>query len=184
MSSLMDAGGDGASGETFLAQPTRKAAAPALLLELMAATCNNKPADIVTLLLEGANMEGRSSGGYTPLVFAARLGHAEVVKLLLDRGAYVDAATDVGDTALLLASKWGHADICSLLLDRGASLTVRNRAGFGPLLAAVSEEHAPVVEVLLKHGADANAVTCNGASALCMAAQKVRPGKFSSRQTV
>jgi ankyrin repeat protein len=58
----------------------------------------------------------RSTGEFTPLAFAARLGHTSVVAALLSRGANVEARSAAGDTSLLLAARWGFADVVDLLL--------------------------------------------------------------------
>lgn len=58
---------------------------------------------------------------FTALLFAARGGHLNAVKTLLDAGADVnDAKTDEGTTALILAIQNRHWELAGLLLDRGA----------------------------------------------------------------
>src|SRR5260370_30217273 len=49
-------------------------------------------------------LTARMMGERTPLLVAARQGHAEIVKLLLDHGASVDSVDANGDTALHLAA--------------------------------------------------------------------------------
>src|SRR5439155_23211972 len=50
----------------------------------------------------------RMSGLTTPLLVAARQGHAEIVTLLLAHGAPVDATDASGDTPLHLAARFDH----------------------------------------------------------------------------
>jgi ankyrin repeat protein len=50
------------------------------------------------------------------LQVAARKGHLEVVRLLLDRGANIHAGDDC---ALRLAAYYRHLEVVRLLLDRG-----------------------------------------------------------------
>ena len=57
-----------------------------------------------------------------PLRAAAREGHTEIVRILLDKGANIHAAND---GALRLASQNNHSDTVSLLLERGANREVR-----------------------------------------------------------
>jgi ankyrin repeat protein len=56
----------------------------------------------------------------SPLIEAARHGHREVVRVLLDAGANV-RARDAGHTALWWAKKEGHQPVVDLLIERGAT---------------------------------------------------------------
>jgi ankyrin repeat protein len=84
--------------------------------------------DLVELALDnGANVEGGEGGGTTPLMWASRLGHINVVKLLLERGADVNkrektSVHDGGHSALSYAAIRGHVEIGGLLLDYGADI--------------------------------------------------------------
>ncbi len=53
-------------------------------------------------------------------MFAARYGHADVVRLLLDAGADVNAKDEWNETALMFAAMSGHEDIVQLLTEAGA----------------------------------------------------------------
>jgi uncharacterized protein len=57
---------------------------------------------------------------------AARNGHTQVVRYLLDRGAEIDAKGVFGGTGLHWAALNGHRSTVDLLLARGASLTIRD----------------------------------------------------------
>lgn len=64
-----------------------------------------------------------------PLVDAARNGHLDAVRTLLDHGARPDAQGKLGMTALHLAARSGRSDIAKLLLARGASAAVLDAEG-------------------------------------------------------
>jgi len=57
----------------------------------------------------------KTSEGITALMYAAKGGHAEVVRVLLDRNADANAKDKDGKTALMLAEEEGHTEIVKLL---------------------------------------------------------------------
>jgi len=57
--------------------------------------------------------------GYTPLHLACDRGHAEVVKLLLDRGADVNKKDSDDLSPLELAEIAGHGDVAALMKEKG-----------------------------------------------------------------
>lgn len=54
---------------------------------------------------------------------ASRNGHAEIVKLLLEKGADVNFASMQNVTALKLAHQYCHIRIIGFLMDHGAKLS-------------------------------------------------------------
>lgn len=63
-----------------------------------------------------------STDGYSPLHWAARMGHTEVVDYLAKRGANINVRDDDGWTPLHLAAQHGHLDVVKLLVARGADV--------------------------------------------------------------
>jgi uncharacterized protein len=85
-----------------------------------------------------------AQGGMTPLLFAARQGHAVVVKALLDAGVNVNQVKAGDNTsALLVATINGQFDVGQLLLDRGANPNLASENGVTPLYAALNVQWAP-----------------------------------------
>lgn len=84
---------------------------------------------------------------------AARNGHTEVVRYLLDQGAAVDAKGFFGGTALHWAAINGHRDTVDLLLKHGASLVIRD-AHFDatPMEWAQEGGHTEIAEALRPSG--------------------------------
>ena len=107
--------------------------------------------------------------GMTPLQWAARQGHADVVRLLLEKGANVNAQRlqGHGETPLYQAASNGHADVVGLLLQKGANV---NALGSAPLYGAASNGHADVARLLLQKGANVNAQDQGGGAPLYGAA--------------
>jgi ankyrin repeat protein len=76
-------------------------------------------------------------GAKTPLLYAAREGHADVAKQLLDAGANIEKADADGVTPLLMAVLNGHIALAQDLIARGANVNVSDWYGQTPLWAAV-----------------------------------------------
>ena len=76
------------------------------------------------LLKQGVDVNGTVlRHGETPLMFAARTGRPEAVKLLLEAGAKVDAKDTMRQTtALMWAAEQGHAEVIELLVAAGADV--------------------------------------------------------------
>jgi len=134
-----------------------------------------------SMILEGytKNVDVTPKGGYTPLMFAARIGDIATTKLLIDRGVEINDTHLEEGTALVIASAGGHEDLAILLLDRGADPNLSDINGITPLhytmreglktlhnLTTVSSDNYWILpgnnmhrlaNALIKHGADVNA---------------------------
>jgi ankyrin repeat protein len=100
-------------------------------------------------------------GGSTALLFAARSGDAESVRLLLAAGADANDTQPDGMSALTLAAHSGNGPAGHVLLEKGAD---PNAAGIGytALHAAALRSDVSLVKDLLAHGANPNAVITKG----------------------
>src|SRR5206468_3846618 len=100
-------------------------------------------------------------GGGTPLLFAARSGDAESVRLLVAAGADANETLPNGMSALVLAAHSGQGAAGSALLEKGAD---PNAAGIGytALHAAVLRGEVDLVKDLLRHGAKPDAMITKG----------------------
>jgi ankyrin repeat protein len=95
-------------------------------------------------------------GGYTALLFAARVGDLRSAKLLVAAGANVNDEDAWGVSATVLAAHSGYREFVAFLLDKGADPNAA-RAGFTALHEAIMRRDEPMVAALLAHGADPNA---------------------------
>ncbi|KAK7241884.1 spectrin binding protein [Aureococcus anophagefferens] len=86
------------------------------------------------LLEHGADVEVTTSGGATPLHFAAVYDRYDAAVLLLDAGACVDARDRSSYYTALhgAATNQQSVKLCKLLLSRGASLDALNASGQDP----------------------------------------------------
>jgi ankyrin repeat protein len=100
-------------------------------------------------------------GGSTPLLFAARSGDTESVRLLLGAGAKVNDALPDGTSALVLAAHSGHGSTAALLLDKGANPDSAEN-GYAALHAAVLRSDLDLVKALLAHKANPDLRTTKG----------------------
>lgn len=88
-------------------------------------------------------MQARPSGGFTPLLYAARRGCSECAAILVKAGAKVDLADPDGVTPLLLAILNLSFDTAKLLIQHGADIDHWDTWGRAPLYAAVDMNTLP-----------------------------------------
>jgi ankyrin repeat protein len=113
-------------------------------------------------------------GGLTPLLFAARQGSSDAVRVLADAGADLNLGDPDGITPMVLAIRNGFYDTAAALVEKGANVNAADAAGRTPLYMAVDmhsldwiqNRPAPqstgtldsldLVKLLLERGADPN----------------------------
>ena len=119
----------------------------------------NDPATLRQLLQLGASAKAVTSRyDGTALIAAAHLGHAEVVKLLIDAGAPLDHVNNLGWTALIESIVLGnggarHIDTLRMLVRAGANVSIADRNRTTPLQLARARGYAQMVAILEEAGA-------------------------------
>ena len=125
-------------------------------------------ATVKRLLANGASANDNRFG-VTALMYAAKDGHAELVRELLTAGAKLNAKDNDGDTALMYAAIDNRAEIVKDLLTAGADVNAKNNNGTTPLIAASLRGRTEPVKALLAAGADAQVKDSTGKTALMYA---------------
>lgn len=118
--------------------------------------------EIVKFLLNhGADVNKQSrrvryspQDGRYPLMSASCRGHADIVRLLLEKGAHIDACDQFGNTSLIQAARNGHIGIVRLLLTRGASTSTQRdgpRPQYNAMEAAAEAGNTAIVRLLIEY---------------------------------
>ena len=108
----------------------------------------------------------------SPLLYACRMGHLEVVELLLSRGADPTICDHTGRTPLMMASSEGHVDVVRCLVRNKAvraTIDAQSRSGCTALWHASIANRAEVVKVLVEVGANPMVADRDGRTPLDMA---------------
>jgi uncharacterized protein len=165
---------------------------------LMWAAAENNAAAVQLLLDYGADRDARSKltvfpkadggrtanvlvsvvmprGGWTAVMYAARRGARDAVRVLADGGAALNAVDPDGANALIYAIINAHYDTAAVLLEKGADPNVADSRGMAALYAAIDMHTLPwlgarpapktsdqlnsldIVRMLLARGANPNA---------------------------
>lgn len=115
-------------------------------------------------------------GGMTALLYAARHGHVEAARVLLQHGASIDQAEANGIWPLLMAISNDRPAMAQFLITQGAAVNGQDWYGRSPLWEAVNVRnlyvhnatfvngidrtpYLPLITTLLERGADVNART-------------------------
>ena len=111
--------------------------------------------ELVEYLIEnGADIEARSDGQWTPLHNQAYAGHLDGVELLLAHGADIEAKTSVGHTPLLSSIRWDRIEVTKLLIEKGANINPTTELGSTPLIISSVEGNPELARLFLENGAD------------------------------
>jgi len=121
----------------------------------MLAEAGGAPEVVELLAAAGAKLAPRSEELATPLAEAARRGHVEIVRTLLEAGVAPDDGEGT-QIPLHVAAGHGRAGVVEVLLDYGADPALQNVLGSTALHDAVLGNHLEIVERLLAAGAPAD----------------------------
>ena len=127
-----------------------------------------------SLECDDARIDEIDSKGNCALHFAARYGHTDAVKFLLERNAELvkikNDANTCEKTALHEAAEGGHLEVIKLLLQFKAEVDAQDRWGSTALHIAAETGHAGVLEQLIASGASLSIADERGRTSLHRAA--------------
>jgi ankyrin repeat protein len=124
---------------------------------------------LASALLESgyrAHLNDADSLGNDPLIWAAKKGYENVVRLLVNKGANLATRNSDGVTALYRAAANGHSAVVQYLAENGASIDIIDRMGWTPLHRAAHHGHTSVVLCLVDRKADIEALDASRWTAL------------------
>jgi ankyrin repeat protein len=126
-----------------------------------------------SLLKSNAPTNDETSKGFTPLHLAAKSGHLDIAKLLIEQGgADMDASGRNQLTPLHLASHYNRENVLIYLLEKGAPPRASADNGYTPLHIAAKKNHLNIAAGLLQYGADPNARSNQGFAPLHLASKE------------
>jgi ankyrin repeat protein len=119
----------------------------------IAAVANDIPTLKVALSLGASAKNITSRWDGTALIAAAHLGHAEVVRLLIEAGAPLDHVNNLGWTAVIESIVLGdggprHVKTLRTLVEAGANVKIADRDGKTPLSLARLRGYGEMVSIL------------------------------------
>lgn len=146
---------------------------------LMHASRNGHPIIVATLLQQRqADINAVTGLGASALTFAARGGHIQVVRQLVEAGIELTlsgGANECDFTPLLAAALYGHDAVLRFLLDRGCDVNFRtSTSGLTPLMVAALNGHMKTAQILVERGADPNVTNADNRTALDIATMRMK----------
>ena len=154
--------------------------AATLDVDAMEMTCRIRGPEVLRLARHGNNralekmvrhrraaVNATDRTGATAVIHAARGGHVDTLRLLLERGAgeLLECRSDAGWTAVLEACRYGHVTCLQLLLRNGARVEHVSASGSNGLMLACSSGHHAAVHTILCHAPYAESLSASEAAA-------------------
>jgi uncharacterized protein len=126
--------------QTEVESRTAKDESPLMIASLKGLT------DVCTALIaRGADV---NKTGWTPLHYAATMGHVPVIALLLENYAYIDAESPNGSTPLMMAAHYGSVESVQQLLSAGADPLLKNEKGLTAIDFAYAAKREDVAKLI------------------------------------
>ncbi|KAM8751676.1 ankyrin repeat and SOCS box protein 15-like isoform 2-T3 [Acanthopagrus schlegelii] len=115
-----------------------------------------------TLVANGAWVEQVCRKKWTAMHEAAKVGHVDILMLLLRNGGRVNHRDVTGVTPLAVAAEHGHFHVTEILLNCGSRVNSQACNGESVLLDAATSGNTACIQLLLDNGADPNLPSATG----------------------
>ena len=129
------------------------------------------------LIDNGADVSAKDKNWKTPLDYAAKMGHKEIVAILRKHDAkesedFILVQNAKANKALIDAARSGNLQEVKQHLEKGADVNAKDKSFQWTLLQwAISRGHKEVAKLLISKGADVNTMDGNGHTPLHRTAQ-------------
>lgn len=112
--------------------------------------------DKVRSLINPLTINSQTRHGNSPVYIAARLGHVNILNLLISANANINMVNYYGKSPLYIATLWGHKNVVETLLKNRAEVDITDNARITPLMVAVKKNFTTIAKLLIYYGADVN----------------------------
>ncbi len=141
----------------------------ALENNLMVAASRGLNKEIERLISKGADIDGESNEGATPLIFAVANNQLSSVLILLTHDPNTDKITSSGETPLIIAVKNQNLKIAEALIRGGAKIDLADKNGASALHYAAITGNFEMADMLLYYDANSNKKAIDGTTPLMAA---------------
>ena len=136
---------------------------------LLVAVAQNNAATVQQAIGNGSDLNCVSNDD-TPLIIASKLGHADIVRILLDAGANARLQIGCGWNAMFVASAYGQLSIVEMLLNHdNGLLEIASDDGHTCLFVAILSQRPEMVQFLVSRSANVHATLSGGITTLMYA---------------
>ncbi|KAM3830626.1 ankyrin repeat domain-containing protein 23 isoform 2-T2 [Vipera latastei] len=122
--------------------------------QFLAAALDNQILVVNKYLADGGDPNTHDKLEATPLFWACRGGHLDILKGLISRGAKISTRDKLWSTPLHVAVRTGHCDCAEHLIACGAKINAQDKEGDTPIHDAVRLGRFKAVKTLLMYGAN------------------------------
>ncbi|MEQ1922120.1 MAG: ankyrin repeat domain-containing protein [Pyrinomonadaceae bacterium] len=135
------------------------------------AVLNEDIDEIIALIAQGKDVNGRESDKTTPIFAAIESGEIEIVSTLLDHGAKINVRDKQKQTPLMQLDSDATPELIALLVRHGVKINLSDNDGNTALILAATSVSTDVLKALIDAGADVNLSNKEGQTALMNAAE-------------